>query len=157
MSKMGLHDPFGHLNTSYGQKKGRESTWQFDFQPLKVRNCPNFLAYKWCMTYRWKYLNKGYNFVLDLISIRGLHTKLWALKVVRVPIVGISGLPTQNDIWVLVSWPGTEYIIRGKVVTSPKSRPWWVLWVCVYPWFIHAPKCSNYALTNLWFGLCRFV
>jgi len=25
-------------NTSYGQKKGRESNWQFDFWPLKVRN-----------------------------------------------------------------------------------------------------------------------
>jgi hypothetical protein len=31
-------------NTSYGQKKGRESNWQFDFRPLKVGNRPNFLA-----------------------------------------------------------------------------------------------------------------
>jgi hypothetical protein len=31
-------------NTSYGQKKGRESNWQFDSWPLKVRNWPNFLA-----------------------------------------------------------------------------------------------------------------
>ncbi len=28
-------------NTSYGRKKGRESNWQFDSQPLKVRNRPN--------------------------------------------------------------------------------------------------------------------
>jgi len=42
-------------------------------------------------------------------------------------------------------------------VASPKSELWWVLWVCVYPWFICAPKCSNYALTNLFLGLCRFV
>ncbi len=40
MSKMGLHELFGHLK----QKKGRESNWQFDFRPLKVRNHPNFLA-----------------------------------------------------------------------------------------------------------------
>jgi hypothetical protein len=26
------------LNTSYGQKKGRESNWQFDSRPLKVWN-----------------------------------------------------------------------------------------------------------------------
>ncbi len=32
-------------NTSYGQKKGRKSNWQFDSRPLKVRNQPNFLAY----------------------------------------------------------------------------------------------------------------
>jgi len=25
---------------------------------------------------------------------------------------------------VLVPWPGTKYTIRGKVVASPKSRPW---------------------------------
>jgi hypothetical protein len=28
-------------NTSYGRKKGRESNWQFDSQPLKVGNRPN--------------------------------------------------------------------------------------------------------------------
>jgi hypothetical protein len=35
--------------------------------------------------------NEGYNFVLDLISIGGLHTKLEASKVVGVSILGISG------------------------------------------------------------------
>jgi hypothetical protein len=33
----------GHLDIyspSYGQKKGRESNWQFDFRPLKVGNQP---------------------------------------------------------------------------------------------------------------------
>jgi hypothetical protein len=29
------------------------------------------------------------------------------------------GVPGQNDIWVLVPWPNTEYIIRRKVVASP--------------------------------------
>ncbi len=42
-------------------------------------------------------------------------------------------------------------------MASPKFRPWWVLWICVCPWLICAPKCSNYALNNLLFGLCRFV
>jgi hypothetical protein len=37
------------------------------------------------VTYRWKALDKGYNFVLDLISIKGLHTKLWGPKVAGVP------------------------------------------------------------------------
>jgi hypothetical protein len=38
-------------NTTYGQKKGRESNWQFDSQPLKVVNHLNFLACKWRATY----------------------------------------------------------------------------------------------------------
>jgi hypothetical protein len=57
-------------NISYGQKKGRESNWQFDSQPQKVENQPDFLAWK------WKVLNEGYNFGLDLVQIGGLHKKL---------------------------------------------------------------------------------
>ncbi len=65
-------------NMSYGQKKGLESNWQFDSWPLKLRNWPDFLAFRWRATYHWKSFDEGYNFVLDLVSIGGLHTKLWA-------------------------------------------------------------------------------
>jgi len=54
-------------NTSYGQKKG----WS-----LKVRNRPNFHVCKWHVTNCWKAFDNGYNFALDLTSIKGLHTKL---------------------------------------------------------------------------------
>jgi hypothetical protein len=80
-------------NTSYGQKKGQESNWQFDFRPLKVRNRPNSLVCKQCAQYRWKALDEAYNFVSDLIAIRSLHRKLCTLKVAEVPTVAISGLP----------------------------------------------------------------
>jgi hypothetical protein len=83
-------------NTSYGQKKGRESNWQFDSQPLKVRNRPDSLVCRQRATYRWKALDKGYNFPLDLIAIRGLHRKLCAFKIARVPIEGISGLSLRS-------------------------------------------------------------
>jgi hypothetical protein len=118
-------------NTSYGQKKGWESNWQFDSQPLKVGNQPDFHACRWRATYRWKALDEGYNFALNLISIRGLHAKLWRLKVARVLTLVISGLPfgnpgTKNHLDV-GPWRGAEYNIRGKVVASPKSGLWWVL------------------------------
>jgi len=80
-------------NISCGQKKGWESNWQFDFQQLKVKNRPDLLVCRWRATYHWKALDKLYNFALDLISIRGLHPKLWAPKVVGVPTLEISGLP----------------------------------------------------------------
>jgi hypothetical protein len=63
-------------NTSYGQKKGRESNCQFDSQPLKVRNWPDFLVCKWRATYRCKAIDKGYKFASNIISIEGLHKKL---------------------------------------------------------------------------------
>jgi hypothetical protein len=47
--------------------------------------------------YHWKAINEGYNFSLDLIAIGGLHRKLCALKVARVPVVGISGLPFRRE------------------------------------------------------------
>ncbi len=46
-----------------------------------------------------KAFDEGYNFVLDLISIRGLHTKLWASKVTRIPNFKISKFPFGSPIW----------------------------------------------------------
>jgi hypothetical protein len=83
-------------NTSYGRKKGGESNWWFDSHPLKVKNLPDFLMCRWRATYRWKALDKSYNFALDCIVIWSFHTKLQAPKVVRVPVVGIMGLPLGN-------------------------------------------------------------
>jgi hypothetical protein len=40
--------------------------------------------------------DESYNFVVNLTSIKGLHKKLWASKVAKVPISRISGLPTWN-------------------------------------------------------------
>jgi hypothetical protein len=67
------------------------------------------------------------------------------------------GVSRQNDIWVLVSWLGTKYTIRGR---------WWLppspgcgescesMFTCGS--FEHQ-KCYSYALTNLLFGLCMFA
>ncbi len=35
------------FSTSYGKKKGRESNWQFDSQPLKVGNRPDLGSCRW--------------------------------------------------------------------------------------------------------------
>jgi len=61
-----------HLNicsTSYGQKKGRESNWQFDSRPQKVRNRPDPSVCRWNATHRWKALEESYKFAFDLIPI----------------------------------------------------------------------------------------
>jgi hypothetical protein len=50
-------------------------------------------VFRWRATCHWKALDKGYNFAIDLISIGGLHAKIWASKVTGVPTLGISGLP----------------------------------------------------------------
>ncbi len=46
---------------------------------------------RWHATYHWKSLDKGYNFVSCLASIKNVYTKLWAPKVARVAISRILG------------------------------------------------------------------
>jgi hypothetical protein len=123
-------------NISYGQKKGRESNCQFDSRPLKVGNRPDLLVGRERATYHWKALDESYNFALDCMSIGGLFTKLWGSKVAGVPTWAIFGLPRRESpvkkfIWMWVPWTNAEYTIRGKVVASPKSGPWWILCVRV--------------------------
>jgi hypothetical protein len=73
----------GHLDIcspSYGQKKGRESNWesnwQFDSRRLKVKNRPAPDVRWGSATRRWKSLEEGYKFGLDLVPIGGQDEKL---------------------------------------------------------------------------------
>ncbi len=68
-------------STSYGQKKGWESNWQFDSQPLKVRNQPDPGVSRESATHRWKPLKESYKFSSDLIPIGGLSKELWPHKI----------------------------------------------------------------------------
>jgi hypothetical protein len=110
----------------------------------------------------WKALDEGYNFASTFTSIRGLHKKLWASKVTKVLILKISGLPIWESRVKMTfgcrpTWPGIENTIRGKVVVSPNpSRGESCEFVFARGLSVHQ-MCSNYALTNLLFGLCRFM
>jgi hypothetical protein len=54
-------------------------------------------------------------------------------------------------------WSSIENIIKGKVLTSPKFGPWWVLWVFVCPWLVHAPKVLQLCSNQLVDWLCKSV
>jgi len=152
-------------NTSYGQKKGWESNWQFNSWPLKVRNWPDFLACKWLATYHWKALDKCYNFALNFISIKGLHAKLWTPKVAGVSVVGVSGLPlgSPKTKWHL----GAGHVARHRVYykgeggESCEFEPWWVLRVRICPQLVLTPKVLQLCINQLvvWFfaGPCEWV
>jgi hypothetical protein len=81
-----------NCSTSYDKKKGRESNWQFDSQPLKVGNQSDPSVCKWNATHRWKALDESYKFALNLIAIASLNKELWPRKVARVQTATISGL-----------------------------------------------------------------
>ncbi len=137
------------LSVSYGQKKG---------QQLKVRNRPNFLTCRLHATYRWKVLMRATTLLQNSSRFhvcRGNYglPKLWESQFWEFWDSNL-GVPRQNDIWVLALWPGTKITIRGKVVASPSSGHG----ESCESMFAHGSsvhqKCSNYALTNLLFGLC---
>jgi hypothetical protein len=115
MFKMGSHDPFGHFKHKLWPKEGSRvklAIWLL----TKVRNHPDSLACKWRATYHWKSLNKGYNVSLDLISIRGLHTKLSAPKVMGVLTLGILGFPlgSPETKWHLGDGPMVKHKVYYK-------------------------------------------
>jgi hypothetical protein len=77
---------------SYGQKKGRESNWQFDSRPLKVGNRPLPDVCSESATGRWKALEESYNFGSNLVPIQVRGEKLWTPNVPGVQTGTVSGL-----------------------------------------------------------------
>jgi hypothetical protein len=66
-------------------------------------------------------------------------------------------VPGKRAIWM---WPrrrAAENTIRGKVVASPESGPWWVKWVQMPMACPNTQRCSRMLTNLLWlvFG-CRF-
>ncbi len=76
----------------YGQKKGRESNWQFDSRPLKVGSRPNLDVCRRIAIWSWKALKESYKIGLDLVPIGGRGEKLWWPKVMGVQTGRVSGL-----------------------------------------------------------------
>jgi len=148
-------------STSYGKKKGQESNWQFDSRPLKVGNRPDFHACRWCATYCWKTLDEGYNFASNLISIQGMHVKLWRPKVARVPTLAISRLPlgspkTKSHLDVGPVERCRVYY-KGEGGGFPQVRAVVNLVCRCCPWFVLAPKVLQLCTNHLMLVLCRSV
>ncbi len=138
------------------------SKCQFDSCPLKVRNRPEICACRWCATYCWKDLNKGYNFALDLISIKGLNKKLWPSKMSKVLILKIwdSQLGSLGTKWHLDATPMANQREYYKGEGGGFFQVWAVVSL-INPCMPMLHSCTKSApamhLTNLLFGLYMFV
>ncbi len=113
------------------------------------------------MTYRWKALDKGYNFSLDLVVIKGLHKKLCALKVVGVPVVIISGLPLGNlkskshlDV---APVERRRVYYKGEGGGFPQVRAVVSLVCPNCPWFVLAPNVFQLCTNHFVLVLCKSV
>jgi hypothetical protein len=106
-------------------------------------------------------LDEGYNFASNLITIKGLHRKLCVLKVTRIPVVGILGLPlgslgTKNHLDVAPvesyrvyymgeggGFPQVQALVSFVRPKSPVACP-------------STKGVPESELTNLWLVECRF-
>ncbi len=146
---------------SYGQKKGRESNWQFDSRPLKVgnRSFPDLqIESARC---RWKDLDEGYNFSLDLGAIRLGSQELWAPKV--------PGLQLRHfrDNFGTPTWESREKKPFGSSLNGALQRilyggRWWLPPSPSHgescgpkcPWLVLTPKgVPECELTPMWLVL----
>jgi hypothetical protein len=119
---MSSHRPFGHLKHKLCPKEGPEVKLPIWLSTIKNQESTQICTCRWRATYRWKAFDEGYNFASDLVSIRGLYTKLWRPKVAGVPTLAISGLPFGS--------PGTKnHLDVGPVERCKvyyKGGGWWL-------------------------------
>jgi hypothetical protein len=148
-------------NTSYGQKKGRESNCQFDSRSQKVRNRPDLLSCRGRATYLWKALDKSYNFASDRNTIRALLAKLWGSKVAGVPFSAISGLsfgsPGKNSHLDVASVESCRVYYKGEGGGFPQVRAVVNLVCPCCPWLVLAPRVLQLCTNHFVWVVCRLV
>jgi hypothetical protein len=163
MSEMGLHDPFEHITHKLWPKEGPRVKLAIWLPTIKSRKSSQFLCVQVVCDIPLESFWRGLQLCLRFHLNQRFAHKVMGAQSCESPNYGNFGhlgVPRQNNIWVLVSWVSTKYIIRGKVMAFPKPGPWWVLWVWVCPWLVLAPKvfqlCSNQLV---WFcaGPCEWV
>jgi hypothetical protein len=148
-------------NTSYSQKKGRESNCQFDSRPQRVRNRPLPDVRFGSATWRWKALDESYNFASDCIAIQGLLAKLWGSKVLRVPFGTISGLPLgspgKNSHLDVASVESCRVYYKGEGGGFPQVRAVVSLVCPCCLWLVLAPKVLQLCTNHFVWVVCRPV
>jgi len=162
MFKMGLHDPFVYLKHKLWPKEGSRVKLPIWLPTTKIQEWP-WLTYVQEACHIWlensqqglqlcfkpRFNWRSSKEIMGLQSCGSPNFENFRTLNLRIP--------RQNDIWVQAPWLGTENTIRGKVVASSESGPWWVLWVCVCPWLVHAPKMLQLCTNRLvvWFVQVR--
>jgi len=103
-------------SASYGQKKGRESNYQFDSRPQKVENRPLPEVASKSATRRWKALDESYNFGLEFVPIQVWGEELRPSKV--------QGLQPGTDSGFQLGSPGKKS--HSDVASAVRRREYYM-------------------------------
>jgi hypothetical protein len=148
MSKIGLHCPFGYLKHKLWPKEGLGVKLAIWLSTTKSRELTRFPYVQVACDTSLENYWLGYNFALDLISIQGLHAKLWRPKV--------AGVPTLTKSHLNVGPMGSHRVYyKGEGGGFPQVR---VVVSLVSPscsWLVLAPKVFQLCTNNFVLVLCR--
>ncbi len=96
MFKMGSHDPFGNLKHKLWPKKRSRVKLPIWLATIKSRESPRFHRVQMVCDILLENSWQGLQFCFRSHLNRSLHAKLWAHKIMGVPVVKMLGLPLGN-------------------------------------------------------------
>ncbi len=176
MFKMGSHDPFGHLKHKLWSKERPEVKLTVWFPTIKLEIWfPIIKLMVWLLTTKsqkstqfpriqvacdisLKSYRRGLQLCFRLHCNQRFAWEVMGPQSCGNPSCANLGTPTWESwdkmpFWMWPLWRDIKNTIREKVVASPKSGFWWVLWVQGCSWFILTPKmlklCTNQCV--VWF------
>jgi hypothetical protein len=150
---MGLLDPFGHLKHKLWPKERPWVKIVIWLPTIKSEESTRFFIMKVSCNIPLESSWQGLKLFFKPHRNQRYAHEVMGPQSCKNPNFGNLEVPGQNAIWMWASWRSTKYIIRGKVVASPKSGPWWVLWVQICPWWVLTPKVPKLCTNQLvvWF------
>ncbi len=145
MSKMGLHGPFGHLYHTLWQKEGpgvklavwlpTTKSWE-STRPRCIQvecNTPLESSQGELQVFFKPHPNRRYGQrVMTLQSLRNLNQDNFGTPPWESWDKKPFGCRCRGETQRILYWE--------KVVASPESRPWWVLWIQNCPWLVLVVK-----------------
>jgi hypothetical protein len=110
MFQMGLHDPFGHLKHKVWLKEGLGIKLSIFLRVGGVPHTIGMFSTRVITLLQTSFQSEVYT--QNYGPPKSWESQLWEFRDSHLGVLG------QNDIWVLVPWPGTKYTIRGKVASA---------------------------------------
>jgi hypothetical protein len=154
---MSSHDPFGHLQHKLWQKKRLGIKLPVWLPTTKSREIDLTSVRADGVWYTVGKVLMRATTLLQTSSRLEVWTRNYGPAKLRESNLSSFGTPLwesrdKKAIWMWALWRGTENTIWGKVVASPESRLWWVLWVQSRPWLVLAPKVLQHNTNQLVIG-----
>jgi len=115
MSKIIFHNPFKHLKHKLWPKEGPAVKLTIWLRTTKSRESPRFPYMQVACNIPLKSSWWGLQLCLKLHLNQRFSHKVMGPQSHKSPnFRNFGGISRQNDIWVLVPWLGTKYIVRGE-------------------------------------------